>query len=153
MKNSGISLISVVIMVVIMLILAGVALSNGMDSVNEATDTKIAVEISELKKVVADRMIEVETNPSVGMPGQKVDDIIEYVYYIRDMDMAEIQEFIQGVDSDNVEYYRIVDSVAAAALGVSSVQDDHYFIVDYYNGKVYGTIDMEAYRKDQLLAP
>ena len=153
MKNSGISLISVVIMVVIMLILAGVALSNGMDSVNEATDTKIAVEISELKKVVADRMIEVETNPSVGMPGQKVDDIIEYVYYIRDMDMAEIQEFIQGVDSDNVEYYRIVDSVAAASLGVSSVQDDHYFIVDYYNGKVYGTIDMEAYRKDQLLAP
>lgn len=150
MKNSGISLITVVIMVVIMIILAGIAMSNGMDSVNEATDTKIAVEISELKKAVANRMIEFETKPTVGLPGQKVDDIIEYIYYVKDIKTSEIQEFIQGVDSENVDYYRIVDSISAAALGVASVQDDHYFIVDYYNGKVYGTVDMAAYRVNQL---
>ena len=44
-KNSGISLITVVIMVIIMIILAGIAMSNGMESVNEANDTKVAVEI------------------------------------------------------------------------------------------------------------
>lgn len=150
MRNSGISLITVVVMVVVMIILSGIALTNGMDSVNEATDTKISVEISELKKAVADRMIEIETKPSIGMPGQKVDDIVEYIYYVKDMETAQIQEFIRGVDSENVDYYRLVDSVAAAALGVSSVQDDHYFIVDYSTGKVYGTIDMNAYRRDQL---
>ena len=153
MKNSGISLITVVIMVVIMIILAGIAMSNGMESVNEATDTKIAVEISELKKAVADRMIEIETKPTVGMPGQKVDDIVEYIYYVKDMEPAEIQEFIRGVNSENIDYYRIVDSIAAASLGVSSVQEDHHFIVDYYTGKVYGIVDMAAYRADRLITP
>lgn len=148
MKNSGISLLSVVIMVVIIVLLAGIVLSNGMDSVGEATDTKVAVEISEIKKAVADRMIEIETDSTVGMPGQKVEDIIEYVYYVEDMTANEIQDFIQSVDSESQEYFRIVDSISAAALGVSSVQEDHYFIVDYYTGKVYGTINMEAYRID-----
>lgn len=148
MKNSGISLLSVVIMVVIIVLLAGIVLSNGMDSVSEATDTKVAVEISEIKKAVADRMIEIETDSTVGMPGQKVEDIIEYIYYVEDMTANEIQDFIQSVDSESQEYFRIVDSISAAALGVSSVQEDHYFIVDYYTGKVYGTINMEAYRND-----
>ncbi len=148
MKNSGISLLSVVIMVVIIIILAGIVLSNGMDSVNEATDTKIAVEISEIKKAVADRMIEIETDSTIGMPGQKVEDIIEYAYYIDKMSATELQDFIQSVDSESQEYFRIVDSISAVALGVSSVQEDHYFIVDYYTGKVYGTINMEAYRAD-----
>ena len=114
MKNSGISLITMVITVVIMIILAGIAMSNGMDSVGEATDTKIAVEISEIKKAVADRMIEIETDSTVGMPGQKVEDIVEYVYYIESMETADMQEFIQSVNSDSKEYFRIVDSVSAA---------------------------------------
>lgn len=150
MKNSGISLITVVIMVIIMIILASVAMSNGMDSIEEANDTRLSVEISELKKAVADRMIEIEKNPSVGMPGQTVDDIVEYVHYIDSMEMSEVQEFIRGVEPDNEDYFRIVDSVSAAALGVSSVQKGHYFIVDYYTGKVYGTIDMDAYMADKL---
>ena len=80
-KSSGISLITVVIMVVIMIILAGIAMSSGMESVNEATDTKVSVEISEIKKAVANKMIEIETDSTVGLPGQKVDDIVEYIYY------------------------------------------------------------------------
>lgn len=148
MKNSGISLITVVIMVVIMIILATIAMSNGMDTVKEATDTKVAVEITELKKAVADRMIEIERNPTLGMPGLKVDNIVNYVYYIDSMETAELQEFIRSVDAENVEYFRLVDSIAAAALGVSSVQEEHYFIVDYYSGKVYGTVNMAAYRLD-----
>ena len=136
-----------------MIILAAIAMSNGMDTVKEATDTKLAVEITELKKAVADRMIEIERNPTLGMPGLKVDDIVNYVYYIDNMETEELQEVIQNIDSENIEYYRLVDSIAAAALGVSSVQSDHYFIVDYYNGKVYGTVKMAAYRLDNPVTP
>ena len=128
-------------------------MSNGMDAIKETTDTKVAVEISELKKAVADRMIEIERNPTVGMPGLKVDNIVNYVYYIDSMETAELQDFIQNIDSENVEYFRLVDSIAAAALGVSSVQADHYFIVDYYSGKVYGTVNMAAYRLDNPITP
>ena len=153
MKNSGISLLAVVITVVVMIILASIVMSNGMDSVNEANDTKIAVEISEIKKAVADRMIEMETSSTVGMPGQKVNDIVEYAPYVEGMSTAELQDFIQSVTAENKDYFRIVDSVSAAALGVASVQKDHYFIVDYYNGKVYGIINMNAYNADKLITP
>ena len=43
---------------------------------------------------------------------------------------------------------RIVDSIDAAKLGVSSIAEDHYFIVDYYNGKVYGIVNMTAYENN-----
>ena len=148
MKKSGISLISVVIMVVIMLILASVAMSSGMDSVEESRKTKIDVEISEIKKAVANKIIEIETNPTAGMPGQKITDVIEYVYYIEDMDNSELESFLSEVNEDKIDYYRLVDSISAAALGVASVQEDHYYIVDYYIGKVYGPVNMAAYRID-----
>lgn len=152
MNNKGITLLSVVIMVVIMIILASVALTGGMDSVKEATDTKVEIEIAEIKKAVADKMIEIETDSTAGMPGQKVPDISEYIYYIDNLENEELTEFLSGLNDERVDYYRLVDSISAAALGVSSVQEDHFFIVDYYTGKVYGTVDMEAYKADQLAA-
>ena len=152
-KNSGISLITVVIMVIIMIILAGIAMSSGIESVNEANDTKVAVEISEIKKAVANKMIEIEKSSTVGMPGQKIDDVVEYIYYVDEMSNEELQEFLENVDEERADYYRLLDSVSAAALGVSSVQSDHYYIVDYYTGNVYGTVNMEAYRADRNVEP
>ena len=152
-KNSGITLTSVVIMVVIMIILASVTLSSGMDSVKEANETKIAVEISEIKKAVAERMIQIETDSTVGMPGQKVPDISEYIYYVDDIKNSDLTEFLAGINDERIDYYRLLDSVSAAALGVASVQDDHFYIVDYYTGKVYGTVNMEAYKADQIVLP
>ena len=152
-KNSGIKLTSVVIMVVIMIILASVTLSSGMDSVKEANETKIAVEISEIKKAVAERMIQIETDSTVGMPGQKVPDISEYIYYVDDIKNSDLTEFLAGINDERIDYYRLLDSVSAAALGVASVQDDHFYIVDYYTGKVYGTVNMEAYKADQIVLP
>ena len=152
-KNNGITLITVVIMVVIMIILASVTLTSGMDSVKEANDTKVSVEIAELKKAVAERMIEIETDSTVGMPGQKVPDISEYIYYVDSIENAELTEFLSNMNEERIDYYRLVDSISAAALGVSSVQEDHFYIVDYYTGKVYGTVDMEAYKAAQIVTP
>lgn len=153
-SNSGISLISVVIMIVIMIILAKIAMSSGVESVNEANETKVAVEIAELKKAVANKMIENETSSTVRMPGINVSgDVIEYMYYIDSLENSELQEFLTQINEEKLDYYRLVDSVAAAALGVSSVQADHYFIVDYYTGKVYGTVNMDAYRANQIVEP
>lgn len=146
MKNSGVSMITMVVIIVIMIILASIAVTSGIDSVNEANQTKLDVEITELKKAVSSRMIEIEKNSTVAMPGQKVEDIVEYIYYVEDLSNEELEDFIQGVDVDTIDYYRIVDSVSAAALGVSSVSSEHYFIVDYYTGKVYGNLNMAAYK-------
>lgn len=146
MKNSGVSMITLVVMIVIMIILASIAVTSGIESVNEANQTKLDVEIKELEKAVSSRMIEIEVDPTKGMPGQKVEDIIEYIYFVEDLSNEELEEFIQGVVDETIDYYRIVDSIAATALGVSSVDAEHYFIVDYYTGKVYGNINMDAYK-------
>lgn len=149
MKDSGVSMITLVVMIVIMIILASIAVTSGIDSVNEANKTKLDVEITELKKAVSSRMIEIAKDSTVAMPGQKVQDIVEYIYYVENLSNEELEEFIRGVDAETINYYRIVDSVSAAALGVASVNPEHYFIVDYYTGKVYGNLNMAAYKMDK----
>ncbi|MBQ8299453.1 MAG: hypothetical protein IJX99_06280 [Clostridia bacterium] len=149
MKNSGVSMITLVVMIVIMIILASIAVTSGIDSVNEANKTKLEVEITELKKAVSSRMVEIERDSTVAMPGQKTEDIVEYIYYVEDLSNEDLEDFIRGVNAETIDYYRIVDSVSAAALGVSSVNTEHYFIVDYYTGKVYGNLNMAAYKADK----
>ena len=145
-NNSGISLITLAVMIVVMLILASIVMNSGIESIDEANDTKVAVEIEKLKEAVSKRMTDNARNEAAyPFVGKKVDDIVGYAYYIEDMSNGDLQKFIATVDEESVDYMRLVDNIDAAKLGVSSVAEDHYFIVDYYNGKVYGTVNMTAY--------
>lgn len=148
MRNSGVSLITLVVVVIIMVILANIAVISGVESVNEANKTKLDIEISELKKAVSARMTDIAKDSTVGMPGQRVDDITEYIYYVENLSNEDLQDFLEGVTMETIDYYRIVDSVTATALGVSAVESEHYFIVDYSTGKVYGNLNMAAYKAD-----
>ena len=144
--NKGISLITLAIMIVVMLILASIVMNSGIESIDEANETKVAVEIEKLKEAVSKRMTDNARNEAAyPFVGKKVDDIVGYAYYIEDMSNGDLQKFIGTVDEDSIDYMRVFDCVDAANLGFSSVAEDHYFIVDYYNGKVYGTINMTAY--------
>lgn len=146
-NNKGISLITLTIMIVIMIILASIVMNSGMESIGETNDTKVVIEIEKLKEAVSKRMTDNARNEAAyPFVGEKVADIVAYAYYIEEMSNGDLQKFINSVTEESIDYMRIVDSVAAANLGVSSVAEDHYFIVDYYNGKVYGTINMAAYR-------
>ena len=145
-NNRGISLITLTIMIVVMLILASIVMNSGIDSIDEANDAKIATEISKLKEAVSKRMTDNARNSSAyPFVGRKVDDIVGYAYFIETMSNGDLQKFIATVDEDSIDYMRVVDCIDAANLGVSGVSEDHYFIVDYYNGKVYGIINMTAY--------
>ena len=48
-NNKGISLITLAIMIVVMLILASIVMNSGIESIDEANDAKVAVEIEKLK--------------------------------------------------------------------------------------------------------
>lgn len=145
-NNKGISLITLAIMIVVMLILASIVMNSGIESIDEANETKVAVEIEKLKEAVSKRMTDNARNEAAyPFVGKKVDDIVGYAYYIEDMSNGDLQKFIGTVDEDSIDYMRVVDYLDAANLGVSAVAEDHYFIVDYYNGKVYGTVNMVAY--------
>lgn len=148
MRNrDGISLISLVVMIIIIVIFASIATISSISDIKETANTKIDVEISELKKAVSDRMVNHERNPEkYPLIGEKVVDPTDYLYYIDRLDNSEITEIASSINEDNIDYYRLVDNVSADKLGVDSLSTEHYFLVDYYTGKVYGTINIKAAR-------
>ena len=143
-KNSGISIIALVVTVIVIIILASIVTTSGLDSIDETAKSKIDVEIRNLKDAVSDRMVNNAQNPTrYPLVGKKVDDVTEYIYYVKDITNEEIKNFIQSINEENIDSYRLVDYIAANALGVQSIDTEHYYIVDYSTGKVYGTIDMK----------
>lgn len=145
MKNSGVSLITLIVIIVILIILANIAIIGGIESVKESNAVKIQVEISEIKKAVSDRILEVEKNPSLGYPGAKINDPTEYFYFIDNMTNDELNDALLSINDETLQYFRLVNSTDAIQLGVTAVDEEHYFIVDYYNGKVYGSVNMDKY--------
>ncbi len=144
-KQDGVSLIILAITIIVMIILATIAVISGTSSVKETVEVKIETEIAELKKAVADRMIEYERNPSnYPLVGTRIDNVAEYLYHIDGMSSVEIANIVAKVNDENISYYRLVDSESAKSLGVQSVGKEHYFIVDYYHGQVYGIVDISA---------
>ena len=148
-KQKGISLIALIVTIIVIIILASIVMSGGLNSVKEARDTKVDMELRNLKDAVSERMIKNAEN-AVGYPlvGEKIDDAAEYIYYIDGITNAEIEEFIQELSEENIDWYRIVDAKAAEKLGVDAIDEEHYFLVDYSSGKVYGTINMKAVNEE-----
>lgn len=145
-NNRGISLITLTVMIVVMIILASIAYSSSFQTIDETGDTKVAVEKEKIKEAVSKRMVENAKNPAAyPLIGDKVDDIVGYASCIEDMSNGDLQKFTETINEESIEYMRIIDCDDAANLGVGSVGADHYFIVDYYSGKVYGIVNMDAY--------
>ena len=145
-NNRGISLITLTVMIIVMIILASIAYSSSFKTIEETGDTKVAVEKEKLKEAVSRRMVENAKNPAAyPLIGDKVDDIVGYASCIENMSNGELQKFTETINEESVEYMRVFDCNDAANLGVGSVADDHYFIIDYYSGKVYGIVNMDAY--------
>lgn len=145
-NNKGISLITLTVMIIVMIILASIAYSSSFETIEETGDTKVAVEKEKIKEAVSKRMVENAKNPAAyPLIGDKVDDIVAYASCIESMSNGDLQRFTESINDESIEYMRVIDCNDAANLGVGSVSEDHYFIVDYYSGKVYGIINMDAY--------
>lgn len=145
-KNSGVSMIALVVTVIVIIILASIVTTSGLDSIDETSKTKIDMEIRSIKDAVADRMVNNAQNPGkYPLVGKKLNnDVTLYIYYIENMSNEEIADFVSGINDDNIDSYRLIDSIAAGALGIESIDPEHYYIVDYSTGKVYGTVNMKA---------
>ncbi len=150
MRNSGVSLITLIVTIMVIIILATIVMSSGTGSVEEARKTQVQVELKELKEAVNRRMIEHEKNPSQNpLIGMKVSgDLLVYLSYIDDITNEQIQDFAKNLEDENVEFFRLVDSQSAVALGVESIDKDNGYIVDYSTGKVYGSVNMEKLREE-----
>ncbi len=143
-KKHGVTMINLVITILVIIILVTIVLSTGLRSISETQNTRIEMEIRNLKDAVANRMIKNEKNPEkYPLIGNKIDDLAEFLNYVDGLSDEEMEKVTKNLTSDRLEYYRIVDSNAAAALGVESVTNTHFYIVDYLTGNVFGCVDIE----------
>ena len=153
-KNRGISMIMLVIAIVIMIILISIIMSSSLTSVEEVEMVKIEEEIRNLTDAVNDRIANYERNskayPLVGtVIGENV------FIYIRSIDYLESDEITRIItkinlsySEDNRELYRVIGNKEAQLLGVSNVDNEHYYVVDYNEGEVYGPISLDLIVKE-----
>ncbi len=149
-KQDGISIIMLVISIVVMLILISIVMNSSLNSIEEVDSVKIEDEIRNLREAVNDRMINYERNSILyPMVGRKIadDKIYLLVRSIDNKDSSEISRMISSINKNYSEetknYYRIVGNSDAQSLGVSNIDPEHYYVVDYIEVEVYGPVSLE----------
>lgn len=153
MKNSkGISMITLIVTIVVMLILASIAFFAGDDSVDTANRAKLGSEKKSLKEAMQSRfagyMRNSDTYPLEGtIIDSDVDVIAEYLKNIGRIEAnknevkAEINTFLEK-NVSNEEYNRIINYSDMLALEMTHVSNtmDYSYIVNYYSLDVVGPI-------------
>lgn len=148
-KQNGISMIALVVTIVVIIILASIVTMNGIESVQEARKSNIDMEIRNIKDAVQERITKNEQNPSrYPLVGQRIDDPTDYIYYVDTMSNSEIEDFVSNLSDVNYNYFRLVDAGAAETLGAGSIDETHYYVVDYYSGGVWGPVNMTEYNSE-----
>lgn len=143
-QNNGVTMMSLIITILVMIILTTIVLSSGMISMNETANTKKEIEIRNLKDAVATRMINNEKNPEkYPLIGNTVDDLAGFLNYVDNLPESDVEKITENLTEDSMKYYKIINYQEASKLGVESVAKTHYYIIDYLEGNVYGPVDID----------
>lgn len=155
MKNKGITIITLIVTIAVIIILTSIFIATGLDSLKEAKNTEIKNEIYQLKQAVVNRYTSYEKNDGdialFGTLAENHDDIDSF-----EDCMAKIKATLSSDEDDNLEkkferisgeiardykkFVMVVDSEDRVKLGMENSSDNVY-IVNYYTGSVYGPIE------------
>ena len=92
-KKHGVTMINLVITILVIIILVTIVLSTGLRSISETQNTRIEMEIRNLKDAVANRMIKNEKNPEkYPLIGNKIDDLSEFLNYVDGLSDEEMEK-------------------------------------------------------------
>jgi len=163
-KNKGISLISLVVMIVIMIILAAIAIRVGMESYENALESKAATERQEVIAAVSGRFGDYQrnstANPIVGfiVPDEYLENKdtianyiinklkVEYGKLFTDDEIKDstqqklIYKFIED-NYDDMEYTRILSYSDLIDLEIENTNINAVYVVNYYSNDVVGPIN------------
>lgn len=156
-NNKGISLITLILTIIVILILTAIFVSSGLDSIFEAKGSKNANEIAQLKSAVADRFNSyLKNEDTVALVGKlakntesynTVDECVNKIISTLDFEKATDEEknaeknrISNNISRDYEKYVMIIESGDMAQLGLENYSKTNRYIVDYYTGAVYGPI-------------
>ena len=145
-SQKGITILTLVFTISVILIIASIVINSSLKGVNEANEAKIAQEITNLRNAVTDRMINYERNELSFPPVGEIigDRVFEYVDDIEGIDAdtaTSIKNAIsQNYSSETSRFFRIVSGADAIRLGVEGIDNARRYIVDYVGLEVYGPL-------------
>lgn len=153
-NNKGISLITLILTIIVILILTAIFLSTGLDSIFEAKNSKNANEIAQLKSAVSDRFnSHLKNEDTVTLVGKLAkntytsDECISKIISTLDFEKSTDEEknteknkISNNISRDYEKYVMIIEAGDMAQLGLENYSKTNRYIVDYYTGMVYGPI-------------
>lgn len=154
-KNNGVSLITLIVMIAVVLILSSIFISTGLDALKESKNSEVKNEIYQLKQAVVNKYTSYEKNNGnvilVGTLAKNkwtnYSECITEIYKTLEFDKeteaekeAKRAKISGDIARDYDTFVKLIYSGDMAKLGLESFSDENVYIVDYYTGSVYGPI-------------
>lgn len=155
-RNNGITLITLVIMIVVILILTSVFIATGIDALNESKNSEIANEIYQIEQAIAEKYVSYMKNDgNIALTGSApsskwttMDECVDAVLLTLDFEDVSFEDKTMKVQKINNDFTRDYDKFVKilysgdmAKLGLENFSDDNVYVVNYYTGSVYGPIN------------
>ncbi len=165
-NNQGISMITLIITIVVILILSGIAIVVSESGIDMAIDARYQNEKKELQSAVTSRFagylrnsqtyplegasVEAIFDETLSKEDKKTRAMTEIINYLKSLgrttaETAEVKSEIEQILGDNInhiKYTRIIGSTEMLSLGLSNLNSDinYNYIVNYYSADVIGPI-------------
>lgn len=125
-NNQGISLITLIVTIIVMIVLAAATARVATSGIDSAVDGRITNEKKEIETAIIKRFANFAYNSDT------------YPLIGKEVSLSDLTE-IDGINIENIDYIREVNSSDLQNLGIKNTTGSVY-IVDYLVGNVYGPI-------------
>lgn len=129
-EKKGITMVSLIITIVILLIISGIGINLGIGSIQRVEDSKLASELQMVQHVILEQYTKYKTTKD------------SYYLLGNKMEKEEINQIAQELGIvlvtipsiyDNLDYYKL-DKASLLELGITKTNDE--YIVNYVSGEV-----------------
>lgn len=130
-SNKGITLISLVITMIILLVLGGISLTVGNNMIKESKDKKLVSELNMVQHAILEQYAKYKTTKDTS-----------YIKVGNKMELSDVKniantigvELVNIPDSySNKDYYKL-DKLSLLRIGIENTEDE--YIVNYVSGEV-----------------
>jgi type II secretory pathway pseudopilin PulG len=130
-SNKGITLITLVITMIILLILGGISLTVGNNMIEETQDKKLVSELNMVQHAILEQYAKYQTTKDTS-----------YIKVGNRMELADVKDIARnmGIELVNIpdnysnkDYYKL-DKLSLLKMGIENTEDE--YIVNYISGEV-----------------
>lgn len=130
-SENGITLISLVITIIVLLILSGIGLTMGTNMISTSQDKKLTSELNMVQHAVLEQYAKYKTTKDTS-----------YIKVGNKMELAEVKNIANSIGIElvnipdsysNKDYYKL-DKLSLLKIGIENTEDE--YIVNYISGEV-----------------